>query len=150
MYPQSLIFKNRGIQLSRAYSLDLRERVLAFLEKTHDTKAVSDLFKVSQRTVQRWVKQKIETGNINPRKREFAYRKIDYDRLKKHIELHPDQFLYEIAEEFSVSLQAIFYAFKRLGITRKKRPHFTKKELKKKEINFLKSSKESLRKIEFT
>ncbi|MDB2614189.1 transposase [Chlamydiales bacterium] len=79
------------------------------------------------------VKQKKETGDIAPRQREFAYRKIDYDQLKKHVQLHPDQFLYEVAEKFSVTLQAIFYALKKLKITRKKRPRFIEKRAKKKE-----------------
>lgn len=125
--------------MSRAYSLDLRERVLAYLEKGNDTKSASKLFTISQRSIQRWVKQKAETGDIKPRKREFAYRKIDYEKLQKHLELNPDQFLYEIAEEFSVTLQAIFYAFKKLRITRKKRHPSTKKEAKKKEQNTSKS-----------
>lgn len=117
----------------RAYSLDLRERVLDYLEKENNTKIASRLFKVSQRTIQRWAKQKTETGSISPRKRPFAYQKIDLNKLKQYVELYPDQFLHEIAEKFSVTLQAIFYAFKRLKITRKKRVRFTKKETKQKE-----------------
>jgi transposase len=125
--------------LSRAYSSDLRERVLLFLDKENDTKTASELFAISQRSIQRWVKQKNETGNIEPRQRKFAYKKIDDERLIKHVELYPDHFLYEVAEEFSVTLQAIFYALKRLKITRKKRRHSTKKEMKRKENSSLKS-----------
>jgi len=87
----------------------------------------------SQRSLQRWIKQKNETRRIESLKRKFAYKKIDDEKLIKHAELYPDQFLYEIAEEFSVTLQAIFYAFKRLKITRKKKLHSTKKGMKKKE-----------------
>lgn len=113
--------------------MDLRERVIDYLEKGNDTNSASELFKISPRTVQRWSKQKKETGNIEPRKREFAYRKIDLKQLKQYVELHPDQFLHEIAENFSVTLQAIFYALKKLKITRKKRPHYTKKGMRIKE-----------------
>ena len=113
--------------LVRAYSLDLRERVIEFLEKGNNTKTASEVFNVSQRTVQRWSQQKKERGSLEPKKREFAYRKIDYQELKSHIENNPDQFLYEIAERFSVTLQAIFYACKKLKITRKKRPPSTGK-----------------------
>lgn len=125
-----IFFQISEAKLVKAYSLDLRERALDHLEKEKDTKATSELFKISQRTIQRWAKQKLETGNIAPRKRKFAYQKIDANKLKQHVELHPDQFLHEIAEEFSVRLQTIFYALKRLKITRKKRPHSIKKEMK--------------------
>lgn len=112
----------------RAYSLDLRERVIAFLEKGNNTKSASEAFDVSQRTVQRWLKQKTEKGSLKPIQREFAYRKIDHEELKSYIEKNADAFLCEIAQKFSVTLQAIFYACKRLGITRKKRRISTKKE----------------------
>lgn len=112
--------------MGREYSLDLRERVIAFLEEGNDTKTASELFKISQRTVQRWRKLKMEKGNVCPSRREFAYRKIDYQELKEYLECYPDQFLYEIAEKFSVTLQAIFYACKKIKFTRKKRQPFTK------------------------
>lgn len=111
----------------QAYSVDLRERVIAFLEKGNDKKSASEVFAVSQRTVQRWLKQKTEKGTLQPIQREFAYRKIDYEQLKMYIEQHPDQFLCEIAQKFSVTLQAIFYACKKLHITRKKRQISIKK-----------------------
>ena len=54
--------------------------------------------------------------------------------LNQYIENHQDAFLWEIAEEFSVTKQAIFYALKRLKITRKKRQISTKKEMSKREL----------------
>lgn len=119
-----------------AYSLDLRKKVLAFIKKGNKRQEASQLFEISQRTIERWIKQEKETGNLEPIKRDFAYKKIDYEQLREHIKKHPDQFLYEIAEEFSVTLQAIFYALKKLKITRKKKLLYTKKETKKKEKIF--------------
>lgn len=116
--------------------MDLRERVLKSLEK-HTKKEVSEQFEISLRTVYRWSRLKKETGSLEPVKRPFAYRKIDYEELKKYVAEHPDQFLSEIAEHFSVTLQAIFYAFKKLKITRKKRRLSTKRETKKKGKPFL-------------
>ena len=102
--------------------------MIAFLEEGNDTKTASELFKVSQRTIQRWKKLKKEKGNLYPSKREFAYRKIDYEKLKEHLENHPDDFLYEIAEKLSVTLQAIFYSCKKIKFTRKKRQVSIKSE----------------------
>lgn len=123
----------------KAYSLDLRERVLKFLEKNDDKKAASILFKVSTSTIFRWIRRKKAIGHLRPFKREYAYRKIDYGLLKKYVEEHPDHFLSEIAEKFSVTLQAIFYALKKLKITRKKSLLSTRNEMRKKEKAFLKN-----------
>lgn len=119
--------------MAKAYSQDLRERVLSFLEKNDDKKAASSLFEVGIASIYSWIKRKKETGNLKPLHREYAYKKIDYDALKKHVELHPDHFLFEIAEVFSVTPQAIFYALKKLKITRKKRLRSIKKGMKKNE-----------------
>ena len=122
--------------MSKAYSQDLRERVLVFLETNNNKKTASSLFKVSVASIYRWIRLKNTKGNLEPLKREYAYKKIDYDALKRHLELYPDHFLFEIAEKFSVTPQAIFYALKKLKITRKKRRLSTGKEMKVSEKTF--------------
>jgi putative transposase len=129
--------------LARAYSLDLRERVFKFLEKNNDKNEASNLFGVSPRTIQRWVERKKKTGSFKPLQKKIAYRKIDYDLLSKYVEDNPDKFLFEIAEKFSVTLQAVFYALKNLKITRKKKLLSTRKERLIKEKASLKSWKKS-------
>ena len=125
------------MKVAKAYSQDLRERVLSFLETNNDKNIASTLFKVSITSIYSWIKRKKETGNLKPLYREYAYKKIDYDALKKYVELYPDSFLFEIANDFSVTPQAIFYDLKKLKITRKKRQHYIKKEMKKNEKSFL-------------
>ena len=68
------------------------------------------MFGIDRSTIYRWIKRKNEKGTLEPIRKEYAYRKIDYARLKKYVQEHPDAFLFEIAEKFSVTLQAIFYA----------------------------------------
>ena len=48
-------------------------------------------------------------------------RKIDKEKLIKAVEQKPDAYLYELAQLFSCSPQAIFLMLDRLNITRKKR-----------------------------
>tara|TARA_B100000315_G_C14047274_1_gene350245 strand:+ start:71 stop:439 length:369 start_codon:yes stop_codon:yes gene_type:complete len=119
--------------MPKYYSLDLRERVLKHLEKNKDKQAASDLFQIGIATVYRWVSRKKEKGNVRPLRREYAYKKIDDQKLIEYVKDHPDQFLSEIGEHFNLTPQAIFYALKRLKITRKKRLRFIKKETKKQE-----------------
>lgn len=122
--------------MARPYSTDLREKVLGHLEKNSDKKAASDLFQVGIATIYRWVALKKKKGHIQPLQRKYAYKRIDDEALLEHVKAHPDQFLFEIGECFSVTPQAIFYALKRIKVTRKKRQHSTWKEMKKKEKAF--------------
>jgi transposase len=111
------------------YSVDLREKVLKYLEKNNSQAEASKLFNIGESTVQRWASQYKKQGYVKPRKRPYAFRRIDPEELKKFLEDNPDLFLFEIAQHFSVTLQAIFYACKRLKITRKKRARSTWKEI---------------------
>ena len=48
--------------------------------------------------------------------------KIDDQQLRLFVRQHPDAYLREIAEKFGTTLQAGFYACKRLKISLKKEP----------------------------
>lgn len=121
--------------MPKFYSVDLREKVIAYLERTPDKKSASQLFQVGIATIYRWVSRKKEKGHVEPLRRKYAYKKIDDQKLVEYIESHPDHFLSEIGEHFKLTPQAIFYALKRLKITRKKRLRSIRKEMKKSELN---------------
>lgn len=119
--------------MPKSYSVDLRERVLKHLEKNQNREAASRLFQVGVATIYRWLSRKKEKGNVEPLRRPYVYKKIDDQKLIDYIEKNPDHFLSEIAKHFNLTLQAVFYALKRLKITRKKSLRSTRKETKKKE-----------------
>ncbi len=114
-------------EMPKSYSLDLRERVLKHLETNEDKKAASHLFRVGVATIYRWVARKKEKGHVQPLRRKYAYKKIDDQKLIEYVEAHPNEFLSEISKHFSLTPQTIFYALKRLKITRKKMSRSIKK-----------------------
>ncbi len=116
--------------MPKAYSTDLRERVLSYLELNSDKKTASQLFQVGIATVYRWIARKKEKGHLQPTRRAYAYKKINDQKLIDYVEAHPDHFLSEIAAQFNLTPQGIFRALKRLKITRKKRQRSTRKEKK--------------------
>jgi transposase len=120
-----------GGNVARPYSIDLRKRVLQYLETNNNKMQTSQLFQVGIATIYRWVARKKKSGAIEPLKKKNTYQKIDNQKLISYVEQNPDHFLSEIAKNFGLTLQAIFYALRRLKITRKKRPHFIKKEIQK-------------------
>lgn len=125
-------------QMVRPYSVDLRRRVLAYIEETADKTKASQLFKVGIATIYRWIARQKQNGNVKPSSSKIYKRKIDDQKLIAYVEQNPDHFLSEIATHFNVTLQAIFYALQRLKITRKKRLRFTRKETKKSEQSLCK------------
>jgi transposase len=117
--------------MPKAYSVDLREKVLKHLETNPNKTSASRLFQIGIATIQRWASMKKAKGHVEPLRRKYAYKKIDDQKLIQYVEAHPDHFLSEIAKHFGLTLQAIFYALQRLNITRKKRPRSIKKGMKK-------------------
>ena len=100
-----------------AYSLDFRKKVLSVKEPEKLTfQEVADRFCIGIASVTRWVKR------LEPKRtREKPTTKIDWNKLLKDVEEHPDSYQYERAERFGVSSQGIAYALKRLNISGKKK-----------------------------
>lgn len=113
------------------YSLDLRKKALDYIENGASLLETSRIFGVTTRTLSNWL-QRQKQQDLAPKMRGSKPSKINSEKLKRYIEDHPDSYLREIAEAFSTTLQAIFYACKRLKITLKKRQSTIKKEVKKK------------------
>lgn len=107
----------------RAYSMDLRKRVLADSDAGLPTKQVAEKYNVS-RTWVRWLKQRRrETGEIAPRRRGGRKPKIDRAQLAACVEQQPDATLAELRERLGVdcSLAALCKALHGLRITFKKK-----------------------------
>ena len=102
------------------YSLDLKKRVLSFIEEGHSKVDASKLFRVSKRSVFLWAKEKKEQGDLKLKVRDRKPYKIDDERLKEYLQKNPDHYLREIADFFQVSISAVFYALRRLKRTYKK------------------------------
>lgn len=115
------------------YSTDLRLRVLGYLSEGGLIKTACEVFKVSRSSIQRWRIKQSKKGHVLPEARIVSGYKIDEASLREYVIRHPDAYLDEIATHFTMTASGIFYALKRFNITRKKRPHITQKEMKKKD-----------------
>lgn len=131
------------------YSLDLRNKALRHLDKIGDRKKVAEAFGITLRTLANWIRRERENC-LAPKPRRSSPSLIDNERLQSFIQEHPDAYLREIAEEFGCTLQAVFYACKRLKISLKKRDLITKSEMKRKEKNLSKKLQKSRKQIEST
>lgn len=120
------------------YSIDLRQRALNYIANGGSRLEASRIFGVTIPTLANWLSRQ-KQQDLTPRMNGSKPSKIDSEKLKKYIELNPDSYLREIAAEFNSTLQAVFYACKRLKITLKKKPHTTKKGIRRNERSFKRS-----------
>ena len=111
------------------YSLDLRERVIAYIEQGGKKADACVLFMVSCPTINKWIKLKKETGSLKaPPLPPRSWRKINPETLIAQINEEPDRSLSDYAVSFGASNSGISRALKRINFTRKKRPLYTKSE----------------------
>ncbi|SNB75102.1 Transposase [Kingella negevensis] len=115
-----------------AYSIDLREKALNCYKQCNNASKVAKTYGISRNTLYLWIKLEEQTGSLKHQVKGQNATKWDTQALKQYIEQNPDAYLYEMAEMFSCSTSTIFYALKKLGITRKKRPPLTKNKTQKK------------------
>jgi len=116
-----------------AYSIDLRERVVAAFDRTGMTdKEAAALFKIGEATVRRWRRLRRETGTLEPKPfgggNPPRVAPEQYPIVLAIIEDKPDLTDQEVAWEFhrrtgqSVSRSSMNRVLLKLALTRKKRP----------------------------
>jgi transposase len=118
--------------MAKGYSVDLRERVIAVLQRGGVTdEQVAKLFQIGEATVHRWKRLKRETGALEPRPYGGGYPpRISADQeelVRQMVAEQPDLTDQEAAWEFhrrtgtSVSRATMGRTLRKLGLTRKKR-----------------------------
>lgn len=98
------------------YSLDLRRRVVNYVEEGGTKAAASKIYQVSRWCVYDWCKR--DRLEAKPRKRRS--RKLDWEALRHHVREYPDALLRERAQYFQVNINAIWYACIPKKLTNKK------------------------------
>ena len=109
----------------KAYSVDLRKRVLADCDAGLTTKRAAEKYDVSRSWVRRLKQRRRETGEIGPRPSGGARRTIiDREKLSDLVAQQPDATLVELRERLGVqcTLAAICMALRELKLTFKKSP----------------------------
>lgn len=115
--------------MAKAYSNDLRERVIKKYLDGMTKKDIVNIFAIGMDTLNRWIRKYKKTGSIEPKKQEkFRRRKFSDEELLDAVNKKPSSRLGEMAKIFSVSHQAVSDRLKLLGVTRKKKTFFVSRE----------------------
>jgi transposase len=109
----------------RAYSMDLRERVLADCDAGMGTAEVAETFSVSASWVRRLKQRRRETGPVGPTRQRHGpvpAAVTHADPIRAAVRGHPDATLREYREDHGlpVSKSALARALVRLGLSREK------------------------------
>ncbi len=111
----------------KAYSLDLRERVVRAVERGEQTqRQIAERFGVGTTWIKKLLRQQRETGSIAPKPHgggmPAKYRGKALERLKKALAAQPDATLEELRDRTGVkaSIMAVSRALERLKARRKK------------------------------
>ena len=115
----------------KAYSTDLRERVLAAYDGGMLRSSIIRLFQVSQGSITRWVQRRLTTGTLaalHPPGRARSIPCALEPSLRRQLEAAPDATLAEHIAQWNadhgsaLSTWTMARAIRRLGWSRKKRP----------------------------
>ena len=96
--------------------MDLRKKVLGYVQKTGSQTKACEVFGLSRKTVYNWMHRR----TLEPTPAKTRKRKLDKVALAKHVRDYPDALLRERALVFAVDVSAIWRALDKLKICLKK------------------------------
>lgn len=117
------------------YSLDLRKKVINYLERGGSQRAASEIFSLHVNTVNRWWCRYKKEGNCSARARLGYKSKVDHIGLELFIRTNPDTKLSEVGSRFGISVVHAGRLLKRLGYSYKKKPSAMWKLVKRSELS---------------
>lgn len=114
-----------------SYSIDLRKKVIEFVEAGGSIIEGARIFGISRRTIYNWIRKKQDVGSLKDKPPKRPWKKLDPQALMTLLDTHPDLTLKEYGRHFGMKASSMFNAFKQLKITRKKRLSAIGKGMKK-------------------
>ena len=103
----------------KAYALDLRKRVVKFIQGGGSKAEAARRFDLARSSVYRYLAA-AQKGALTPKTSWGHWRKLDPEKLQAHVKKHPDATLKEIQAVFGVSHHAVWVRLGKLGFTLKK------------------------------
>jgi len=118
-----------------AYRDDLRQKVIAAIDRGEQKSHERESFSISRDTIDRWLKRRDVTGTIQAAQgyqRGHSHRIRNWEEFRAFAKLHGDKTQSEMAQlwQGDVSARTMSRALASIGLSRKKRPTATENEMK--------------------
>ncbi|KIE04803.1 hypothetical protein NF27_FW00170 [Candidatus Jidaibacter acanthamoeba] len=104
------------------YSLDLREKVIRYLEAGNRQREAAKVFNLNKTTVNKWHVRYKSKGHFCARKRPGAKPRIDIEKFIRYVEENLNARAEDIGKAFGMSSGGGIYWLKKLGFIYKKKP----------------------------
>jgi len=101
------------------YSIDLRERIVEFVNKDNSKTNAALRFKVCRKTVTRYCKA-ATLGKLAPKPRGGSRKRFADDVLRREVKASPSATLEALGKTLGVSHNAVWKRLRKLAITLKK------------------------------
>ena len=103
----------------KAYGLDLRERIVRFVNAGGSKVEAAQRFGVARKTVYNYLTL-VKAGALAPKESWGSWKKFDPAKVRAYVAKHPDATLWEIGRAFNGMDVGALSALRLLGITLKK------------------------------
>jgi transposase len=110
----------------KAYSLDFRKRVIAYINEGASKAQAARLFKIGRASIYRFLVLD-QQDKLAPQKSWGHWRKLDPDALRAFLEKKTDATLAELKREFNVSIATLWKCLIKMKITLKKTHKISRK-----------------------
>jgi transposase len=110
------------IMSTKAYSEDLRIRVINYIKSGNSQRGVSRLFSVSKSAVNRWWNRYKEEGSLSAKPKLGSKSKVSAQELETFVNQNPCKTLKEIGSHFGLKRSTIQKRLQNLGFRYKKKP----------------------------
>jgi transposase len=119
----------------KAYSIDLREKVIQFIQSGKTQIEAAKTFNIHKSTINHWLSRLRKEGSLKARANLGSKPKINIDELIRCITNNPNLRLIDLKKIFEISIVSLHKWLKKLGFVYKKKPLPTWKQMKIKDKN---------------
>ena len=117
------------------YSLDLRQKVIRFVNEGNTQRSASRVFNLSKTTVNTWCLRYKKEGHCCARKHLGSSPRIKKESFIKYLTENPNATSEDIGKIFVISASGARYWLKAIGFSYKKKPLPMWKQIRKNEIS---------------
>jgi transposase len=119
----------------KAYSIDLREKVIQFIQSGKTQIEAAKTFNIHKSTINHWLSRLRKEGSLKARANLGSKSKINIDELIRCITNNSNLRLIDLKKIFEISIVSLHKWLKKLGFVYKKKPLPTWKQMKIKDKN---------------
>ncbi len=104
------------------YSVDLREKVIEYINKGNSQKLASKIFGIHKNTINRWYIRYKTEGILAPKIRLGLKSRVNKKELEEFVKSNPNTTLAKAGIKFGITAWQVGRILKKLGFSYKKKP----------------------------